>query len=50
MVVGKAARAYPINMLTGPQREIINDRLGGIVSYRKSWLKISPKCRVADPK
>ena len=23
------ARAYPINMLTGPKREIINDRLGG---------------------
>lgn len=23
------SRAYPINMLTGPQREIINDRLGG---------------------
>jgi len=25
-----SARAYPINMLTGPQREIINDTLGGI--------------------
>lgn len=24
------ARAYPINALTGPQREIINDQLGGI--------------------
>ena len=23
------ARAYPINMLTGPSREIINDTLGG---------------------
>jgi len=23
------ARAYPINMLTGPSREIINDELGG---------------------
>lgn len=23
------ARAYPINMLTGPQREIVNDQLGG---------------------
>ena len=22
------SRAYPINMLTGPQREIINDRIG----------------------
>ena len=29
LVVGKQARAYPINMLTGPQREIINDELGG---------------------
>ena len=27
-VAGKA-RAYPINMLTGPSREIINDTLGG---------------------
>ena len=26
--VGDEARAYPINMLTGPRREIINDRLG----------------------
>lgn len=24
------ARAYPINMLTGPSREIINDTLGGV--------------------
>lgn len=24
------ARAYPINQLTGPSREIINDELGGI--------------------
>lgn len=23
------SRAYPINQLTGPRREIINDRLGG---------------------
>ena len=29
VVVGGAARAYPINMLTNPTREIINDRLGG---------------------
>jgi hypothetical protein len=29
VVVGDAARAYPINMLTGPSREIINDTLGG---------------------
>ena len=27
--VNGAARAYPINQLTGPQREIINDVLGG---------------------
>jgi hypothetical protein len=26
---GGHARAYPINMLTGPTREIINDKLGG---------------------
>ena len=29
VTVGKSARAYPINMLTGPMREIINDELGG---------------------
>lgn len=29
VVVGEAARAYPINTLTGPRREIINDVLGG---------------------
>jgi hypothetical protein len=29
VVVGNEARAYPINMLTGPQREILNDTLGG---------------------
>ena len=27
--VNGEARAYPINMLTGPRREIINDKLGG---------------------
>ncbi len=27
--IGGEARAYPINMLTGPEREIINDELGG---------------------
>ena len=27
--INGAARAYPINMLTGPEREIINDELGG---------------------
>ncbi len=30
VVVGGEARAYPINMLTGPSREILNDELGGI--------------------
>ncbi len=29
VVVGGEARAYPINVLTGPQREIINEQLGG---------------------
>lgn len=29
VVIGDEARAYPINMLTNPTREIINDRLGG---------------------
>ena len=27
--IGVESRAYPINMLTGPRREIINDTLGG---------------------
>jgi hypothetical protein len=30
VVVADKARAYPINMLTGPSREILNDELGGI--------------------
>ena len=30
------SRAYPINMLTGPDREIINDRLGG-VAIAATW-------------
>ena len=29
VVAGGKARAYPINTLTGPKREIINDELGG---------------------
>ena len=29
IVLGDSARAYPINMLTGPRREIINDTLNG---------------------
>ena len=40
MVLGVAlngeARAYPINMLTGPDREIINDHLGG-VAIAATW-------------
>ena len=28
VAIGDDARAYPINMLTGPSREIINDTLG----------------------
>ena len=29
VVIDGQARAYPLNMLTGPDREIINDQLGG---------------------
>lgn len=29
VTVGRESRAYPINMLTGPSREILNDTLGG---------------------
>ena len=29
VTVGDQSRAYPINTLTGPSREIINDQLGG---------------------
>ena len=29
VVVGAEARAYPINMLTNPSREIVNDKVGG---------------------
>lgn len=29
VTIGNQSRAYPINMLTGPSREIINDKLGG---------------------
>ncbi len=29
VVVNGAARAYPINMMTGPSREVFNDTLGG---------------------
>ena len=30
IVVNGQARAYPINMLTGPRREIINDTVGRV--------------------
>ena len=30
VTVAGASRAYPINMLTGPTREILNDQLGGV--------------------
>jgi hypothetical protein len=36
VVVNTHARAYPVNMLTGPQREIINDQLGG-KSIAATW-------------
>ena len=36
VVVKGKARAYPINMLTGPRREIINDQLGG-QSIAATW-------------
>lgn len=29
VALARESKAYPINMLTGPQREIINDTLGG---------------------
>lgn len=29
VTIGDQSRAYPINMLTGPSREILNDSLGG---------------------
>ena len=29
VTVGGESRAYPLNMINGPQREIINDQLGG---------------------
>lgn len=36
VVVNNHARAYPINMLTNPTREIINDKLGG-KSIAATW-------------
>lgn len=36
VIMDGEARAYPINMLTGPKREIINDKLGG-KSIAATW-------------
>lgn len=36
VTVGKESRAYPVNMLTGPHREILNDTLGG-KSIAATW-------------
>lgn len=36
VVVEGKARAYPINMLTGPAREIINDRIGK-TNFAATW-------------
>ena len=36
VTIGKESRAYPINMLTGPRREIINDQLGGR-AFAATW-------------
>lgn len=36
LAVNGHSRAYPINMLTGPRREIINDTLGG-TSIAATW-------------
>ena len=36
VVVEGQARAYPINMLTGPSREIINDRIGQ-TDFAATW-------------
>ena len=34
VVINGQARAYPVDMLTGPEREIINDTLGDVRSRR----------------
>ena len=36
VTVGKESRAYPVNMLTGPRREILNDTLGA-KSIAATW-------------
>ncbi len=34
--IGDEARAYPLNMINGPTREVINDELGG-VAIAATW-------------
>lgn len=36
VTIGEESRAYPVNMLTGPRREILNDTLGG-ESIAATW-------------
>jgi hypothetical protein len=36
VVIGDHQRAYPINMLTGPSREIVNDEMGG-TAFAATW-------------
>ncbi|MBM3272312.1 DUF3179 domain-containing protein [Candidatus Kaiserbacteria bacterium] len=36
VVIEGQARAYPINMLTGPSREIINDQMGR-TNFAATW-------------
>jgi len=36
VVIERQARAYPINMLTGPSREIINDKIGH-TNFAATW-------------
>ena len=47
VVVGGRARAYPINMLTGPSREIINDTLGD-VPIAATWCHLCHNTVVYD--
>jgi hypothetical protein len=41
IVIAGEARAYPINMLVGPEREIINDT----ISYTNAWESFYPNSR-----
>jgi len=47
VVVNDEARAYPINMLNGPSREIINDMLGG-VPIAATWCHLCHNAVVFD--